>query len=123
MMQKTNDNTLYRLLSDWLARLIALAINLFVAVSVFTGLAGANAFTQTVLVVCLVVCLVATVVAFRRPRAGGRLMIGGAIALFAGLLVTGFFNGAPVPDLVLAFIYPVPYFVAGSMFVGESAIN
>jgi hypothetical protein len=119
-MQKTNDNALYRLFSDWLARLIALAVNLFVAISIMTGLAQANAFTQAVLVACLIVCLIATIVAFRRPQAGGRLMVGGAIALFAGLLVTGFFNSAPVPDLVLALVYPVPYFVAGSLFMGET---
>jgi hypothetical protein len=118
-MQKTNDNALYRLFSDWLARLIALAVNLFVAISIVTGLAQANAFTQAVLVASLIVCLIATIVAFRRPRAGGRLMGGGAIALFVGLLVTGFFNSAPVPDLVLALVYPVPYFVAGSLFMGE----
>jgi hypothetical protein len=119
-MQKTTDNALYRLFSDWLARLIALAVNLFVAISIVTGLAQANAFTQAVLVGCLIVCLIATIVAFRRPRTGGRLMVGGAIALFAGLLITGFFNSAPVPDLVLAVVYPVPYFVAGSLFMSEN---
>lgn len=122
-MPETNNNALFRLFSDWLARLIALAANLFVAVSVVTGLAQANALTQIVLVACLVICLFATAMAFRRPRLGGRLMVIAAIALFAGLLVTGFFNSAPVPSPVLALIYPIPYFVAGSLFLDETRAN
>ncbi len=121
-MSETN-NALYRLLSDWLARLIALAANLFVAVSIVTGLAQTNAFTQIVLIACLVICLFATVLAFRRPRIGGQLILIGAVALFAGLLVTGFFNSAPVPNLVLALVYPIPYFVAGSLFMDENQVR
>jgi hypothetical protein len=122
-MSETNNNALFRLLSDWLARLIALAASLFVAVSVVTGLTQASAFTQIVLVACLVICLFATILAFRRPRLGGRLMVVAAIALFAGLLVTGFFNNAPIPNPVLALIYPIPYFVAGSLFMDEARTN
>jgi hypothetical protein len=103
----------------WMTRALGFMINSFFLLVLLLSLTnkdGAPPQGWPVLV-CLAVCILGVFSACRWTRLGGRIVLAGAFMLCLATLYSAFVTGLPWEGLVLALVYPVPYFIVGSLFL------
>jgi len=113
-------------LTQWMTRGLSLVVNLFYAVILVAAFTNEDPPTATGWAVlgCVLACIVTSVAAWRWPRVGGLLVLGGAAALAVSVIVSAALQGfEPLAAIITLFVYPVPAILVGALFVadGQSA--
>ena len=112
----TND---YLPSTRWMTRALGVMINSFFLLILLLALTNEDGVPPQgwPVIVCLAVCILGVFSACRWTRPGGRIVVAGAFALCVAALRSAFVTGLPWEGLVLALIYPVPFFIVGSLFL------
>ena len=103
----------------WMTRALGVMINSFFLLILLLALTNEDGVPPQgwPVIVCLAVCILGVFSACRWTRLGGRVVVGGAFALCLAALYSAFVTGLPWEGLALALVYPVPFFIIGSLFL------
>ncbi len=109
----------------WMTRALGIMINSFFLLVLLLALTSEDGLPPQgqPVIICLAICILGVFSACRWERLGGRVVVGGAFALCLAALYSAFVAGLAWQGLVLALIYPVPFFIVGSLFLvdGQAA--
>lgn len=118
----TND---YLPTTRWMTRALGIMVNSFFLLVLLLALTSEDGLPPQgwPVIICLAVCILGVFSACRWTRFGARIVVGGAFALCVAALYSAFATGLEWQGLVLALIYPVPFFIVGSLFLvdGQTA--
>lgn len=122
-MNPPRTHALYRHSGDWITRGIGLLVNAFFLTVVGLTLTGQDPLTPKgwPVVACLLVSVAGVFIAMRWERLGGRIAIGGALALIPAVLYSAYVIGFGIDGLLVGLVvYPVPFLIVASLFLADS---
>jgi hypothetical protein len=121
-----NTHPLYTHSGDWIARGIGLLVNAFFLLIVFLTVTGHDSLTPQgwPVVASLLVCILGVFTALRWERLGGRMVLGGVLALIPAVLYSAYSTGFGVQGLIVGLVvYPVPFLIVASLFLADNKTN